>query len=109
MGLRTNIGKTVVIVCRPCLAAGNQSEAAYGRQTTGEGPTYREIQKGQVHCRECGEEMEAGSMASHMMTQNGGVTEARRSWRTTDMGDGPRTYRMDFLAKGGPLSCSVEG
>ena len=27
--LRTNVGKTASMVCRPCLAAGNQSEAAY--------------------------------------------------------------------------------
>ena len=35
VGLRTNVGNTVSIVCRPCSAAGNQSEAAYGRKMTG--------------------------------------------------------------------------
>ena len=35
LGLRTNVGKTVRMVCRPCPAAGNQSEAAYGRKMTG--------------------------------------------------------------------------
>ena len=39
--LRTNFGKTVGMVCRPCQVAGNQSEAAYGRWMTGEGPSYR--------------------------------------------------------------------
>ena len=43
--LRTNVGKTVSIVCRPCQAAGTQPEAEYGRRMTGEGPTYRELQK----------------------------------------------------------------
>ena len=33
--LRTNAGKTVFMVYRPCQAAGNQLEAAYGRQITG--------------------------------------------------------------------------
>ena len=30
LGLRTNVGKTVGMVCRPCQAAGTQLEAAYG-------------------------------------------------------------------------------
>ena len=30
VGLCTNVGKTVRITCRPCLAAGNQLEEAYG-------------------------------------------------------------------------------
>ena len=54
VGLRNNVGKTVGMVCRPCQAAGNRSEAAYGRRIMGEGPTYRERLKGQVSCRECG-------------------------------------------------------
>ena len=45
VGLRTNVGKTVSMVCRPCQAAGTQSVAAYRRKMTGEGPTYRERQK----------------------------------------------------------------
>ena len=39
VGLQTNVGKTVSMVCRPCQAAGNQSDAAYKRKMTGEGPT----------------------------------------------------------------------
>ena len=45
VGLRTNVRTTVGMVCLPYQAAGTQSEAAYGRQMTGEGPTYRERQK----------------------------------------------------------------
>ena len=41
VGLQTNVGKTVSIVCRPRHAAGTQSEATYGRRMTREGPTYR--------------------------------------------------------------------
>ena len=44
VGLRTNVGKTVRMVCRPCQAAGTQLVAAYERKMTGEGPTYRERQ-----------------------------------------------------------------
>ena len=42
VGIHTNVGKTVSMTCRPCPMAGNQSEVAYGRKMTGEGPTYRE-------------------------------------------------------------------
>ena len=42
VGLRTYTGKTVSMVYHPYQAAGTQSEAAYGRWITGEGPTYRE-------------------------------------------------------------------
>ena len=48
VGLRTNVEKTVEMVCRSCQTAGNQSDAAYGRQIMGEGPTYRERLKGWV-------------------------------------------------------------
>ena len=53
VGLRTNARKTVGVVCHPCQAAGNLSEAAYGRRVTGEGPTHRERLKGQVACGAC--------------------------------------------------------
>ena len=48
--LQKNVGKTASMVRRPCQAAGTQSEAAYGRKMTGEGPTYREQQKERVEC-----------------------------------------------------------
>ena len=52
VGLRTNVGKTSVMVCFLCQAAGNQSEVTYKRRMKGEGPYYREWQKGRVQCRE---------------------------------------------------------
>ena len=67
VGLWTNVGETVGMVCRPCQAAGTQSEAAYGRQMTVEGPSYRERQKGRVQGRECGEEMVEGSLDGNSM------------------------------------------
>ena len=80
VGLRNNVRKKVGMVCRPCQAAGTQSEAACGRRMTGQGPSYRGIQKGKVQCRECGEEMAAGYLAGHGMTQHGRAEEERRSW-----------------------------
>ena len=68
VGLRTNVRKTVSMVCRPCQAAGTQLEEAYGRRMTGEGPTYQERQKGRVQCGDCGKYMAEGSLASHKVT-----------------------------------------
>ena len=108
VGLRTNSGKTVGMVCRPCQAVGTQLEAAYGRRMTGEGPSYRERHKGRVQCRECGEEIAARSLAGHRMTQHGQAAEERRRWKTSTMGEEPRAYRMAFLAMGGPRSFPFE-
>ena len=51
VGLRTNVGKTDSMVCRPFQAAGNQSEAAYKRRVTRKSPTYKDRQKVRVSCR----------------------------------------------------------
>ena len=37
VGLRTNVRKTVNMVCCTCQAVGTQSEVPYGQQMTGEG------------------------------------------------------------------------
>ena len=108
VGLRINFGKTVGMVCHPCQAAGNLSEAAYGRRVTGEGPTYMERLKGQASCRACGELLAAVSLTSHLMTQHGRVEETRRQWSTPAAGDGPWTFRMTFPLKGAPQNCPVE-
>ena len=109
VGLRTNVRTTVGMVCLPYQAAGTQSEAAYGQRMTVEGPTYRERQKGRMQCRECGEDMATGSLAGHRMTQHGRDAEEIWIWKTSATGGDPRTYRMDFSAKGDPRRCPVEG
>ena len=68
MGLRKNSGKTVGMVCHPCQAAENLSEAAYGRRVMGEGRTYKDRLKGQVSCRGCRELLVAGSLTSRLIT-----------------------------------------
>ena len=87
------------MVCCPCQVAGNQSEAVHRRQIMGEGPTYRERQKGRVPCREYGDEMAAVSLAIHLMTQHGQMAEAQQSWRNPATGDRPRKFKMAFLSK----------
>ena len=83
VGLQTNVRKTVSMVFRPCQAAGTQSEAAYRRKMTGEGPIYRERQKERVECGECGKDMVAGSLASHQMTQHVHAKEERWIWEAS--------------------------
>ena len=97
------------MVCHPCQAVGNLSEAAYGRRVTREVPTYRERRKGQVACGACGELLVTGSLTSHLMNQHGRVAEIRRQWRTPAAGSGPQTFRLTFPEKGGPRNCPVEG
>ena len=104
-----NVGKTVHMVYCSCQASGTQLEAAYGRRMTGEGTSYRDRKKRWVQCREWGEEMAAGLMSGHMKTQHGRAAEERCSCTTLAMGEEPRTYRMDFLVKGGPRRYPVEG
>ena len=69
VGINTNVRKTVGMICCPCQATGTQSDVAAGRQMMGEGPSYRERQRGRVQCTECGEEMALGLLAGHMQTQ----------------------------------------
>ena len=85
VGLRTNLGKTVGMVCHPFQAAGIQSEAAYGRRMTGEGTLYQERQRGRVHCKECGEKMDIGSLVGQMQTQHGRSAKGRWSWSATSI------------------------
>ena len=51
--LKTNVGKTVGMVCRLYQVEGTKSEAAYGRRMTGLGTSYRERKRGQVQWSEC--------------------------------------------------------
>ena len=54
VGLQTNVGNTVSMVCHPCQAAENITQAAYGMRLTGEGNLYKECQWDRVECAECG-------------------------------------------------------
>ena len=42
VGLQTNVGNTIGMVCHPCQAAGSLTTVAYGRRITGEGHSYRD-------------------------------------------------------------------
>ena len=109
VGLMTNAGKTVSMVCHPCQAGeGNRTEEAYRRRITGEGRAYAERQRERMKCMECGEFLAVGSMSSHLMTRHGKAVGRQRLW-TPQAEGGARMYRMSFPTKGGPRLCPVEG
>ena len=109
VGLLTNIGKTVSMVCHPCqVGSGNRAEEAYGRRFTGMGRSYAERQREKMECGECGEVLAVGSMSIHLMTRHGKSAARRQRW-TPQADGGHRTYTMSFLAKGGPRRCPVTG
>ena len=108
VGLQTNFGKTVSMVCHPFQAAGNITQAAYGRRLTGEGNSYKKQQRDQVEYDECGEHLAVGPMSSHMMNRHGKAAGQRRQW-TTQSEDRAQEYRMSFPEKGEPRRCPVEG
>ena len=100
--LMTNVGKTVRMVFRPCQAAGMQSEAAYKRQMTGAGPSYRERQWVRLQCSECRVEMALGLLAVHLLIKKRKSTGGRRHWGTTTLCGEPRIYKMAFPTARGP-------
>ena len=71
VGLRTNVRKTVEMVCRPFRAAGVQADEAYTRRMTGEGGGFKEQQREWILCPECGKELAKGSLVTHRQTQHG--------------------------------------
>ena len=111
VGLQTNVGKTFSMTCRPCPAAGNQSEVAYGRKMTGEGPKYLEKKRELVECGDGGTEVAAGSLDAHRMVQHGKAKAEMWSWTDAATGGGgePNTYWIEFPTKGGTRECPVEG
>ena len=81
VGLQTNVYKTVRMAFQPCRAgSGNRTAEGYRRRITGEGKYFREQQRERVACEECGAEIAAGSLSSHLMTQHGKAAPRRHLW-----------------------------
>ena len=68
--LRTNVCKTVGMVCRPWWASGVRSDDAYAQRMSGEVSSFKERQRERVLCPECGKELAKGSLVTHCQTQN---------------------------------------
>ena len=70
VGQRTNVRKTVGMVCRPFRAAGVRADEAYTQRMTGKGRSFKERQQEPVICPECKKELAKGSLV--------GCTSSRR-------------------------------
>ena len=103
VGLKTNVQKTVGMVCHPCRAEGVQAEKAYTWRITGAGRSYKDRQRERVSCPECGKDLARGSLSAHCQTHN---IVAKRGMGQEGDGKGrfnkTSTYRMDFPAKAVP-------
>ena len=85
VGLQTNVDKTVSMACHPCRAgSGNRTAEGYRQRITGDGNSFWEQQQERVACRECGAELAAGSLPSHLMTQHGKAAPRRHLWAPPD-------------------------
>ena len=111
--LRTNICKTMGMVCRNFWASGVWAEEAYIWRMTGEERSFKEWQQERVLCPEYGNELAMGSLVTHQQTRHsvakGGLVSEGGEADRGDVGDEPRTYRLVFPARAGPMPCPVEG
>ena len=61
-------------------------------------------------CPECGKELMKGSLVAHRRIHHGVAKWGLgQEGDEEEGGDDPRTYRMAFPAKAGPMPCPVEG
>ena len=111
--LRTNIRKTVGMVCRPFWEAVVQADDAYTRRMTVEGRISKERQRERLIYPEFGKDTAKGSLVTYRQTHHdvakGGLVSERGEADGSDGGDDPRTYRMAFPVWEGPRPCPVEG
>ena len=111
LGLRTNVCKTVGMVCSPFWAAGVRADEAYNRRMTGEGKSLRQWER--VLCLECGKEMTKGSLVTHHQNQysvaKGGLGSEGGDADVSDRGNYPRTYRMAFPTQAGSRTFQIKG
>ena len=69
---------------------------------------YKERQQEMVHFPECGKDLVRGSLATYRQTQHG-VAKGGLGQEGDEEGggDNPRTFRMAFPKKSGPMPCPV--
>ena len=111
VGLRTNVRKTVGMVCWPCRVTRVQAHKSYTRRMTGDGSILKEQQRDRVLCPECGNELANWSLVMHLQNQHG-VAKGGLGLEgdEADGGDNETsTYRMAFPTRAGTRPCPVEG
>ena len=75
--MRTNMAKTVAVLCRTGTINAQQSDAAYGQRMTGKGYQNHVRKSRTVMCGKCGEYLDVASMNAHLHTQNDWSGRAR--------------------------------
>ena len=65
VGLKTNVYKTVGVVCHPCLAARVRADKAYSRRMKEAGRINKKRQREQVNCPECGKDLARDILDAH--------------------------------------------
>ena len=71
LGLRTNTGKSVIIVCQPRQSVVGYPAEAEERRMTGMEMAYRSRQIQHMWCLECNTELAAGSLKAHRKNIHG--------------------------------------
>ena len=71
VGLKTNVRKTVGMVCHPCRADGVCVDEAYTRQMTGEVRSYKERHQDLVSFPDCRKYLDRVLLSAHFQTQHG--------------------------------------
>ena len=110
VGVKTNVRKTVGMVCHPYQADGVWAYKAYTWRITVVGRNYKERHQEGVICPEYGKDLSRGSLSAHCQTQNDVVKGGPgQEGDIEGRGDNPRTYRMLFPEKVGLKPFPVEG
>ena len=110
VGLKTNVKKTVGMVCHPCWATRIRVYENNNRRMKRVRRIYEERQWERMNCPECGKYFTRGSLAvhrqiNHSVAKGGPVQEGNRDGR----GNKPMKNRMAFLDKSVKRPCPVEG
>ena len=75
--LRTNIAKTVAMVCQPGPIAGQHSAATYERRMTGGGDPHHMRQRHRVVCGYCSTDLATTYMYAHLHMQHSRSVQSR--------------------------------
>jgi len=106
IGLKTNVRKTVAMICMPHCIAGRQSDEAYRHRMTGAGHSHRERKRLKVTCPECNAELAGSSLRAHMESQHGAT---HRASTPTVPDASPDAYRVSFPRQTKSIECPIEG
>ena len=70
VGIRTNVEKTMDMVCQTGNISGRHSNTDYGRRMTGKGDHHHVKQCRRLACGECGVELDAAYTSAHLQKQH---------------------------------------